>query len=47
MLLPFTRSQGFKVLFEHLEGELFIAWMAPAIAVDAPDQYLAVSVDLH
>jgi hypothetical protein len=46
VLLPFKRSQGFKVLFEHFKGALLIAGMSSAIAVDAADQHFAVTVNL-
>ena len=47
MLFPCARSQRFEVLFEHFQGELLIAGMTPAIAVDAADQNLAGMVDPH
>ena len=47
MLLPFKHPQCFKILFEHHEGELLVAGMTPAIAVDAADQHFAVTVNFH
>jgi hypothetical protein len=26
MLLPHTRSQGFKIVFQHFHGEFLVAW---------------------
>jgi len=27
MLLPHTRSQGFKIVFQHFHGEFLVAWV--------------------
>jgi hypothetical protein len=47
MLFRFKRPQGFKILFEHHEGELLVAGMAPAIAREASDEPLTITVDLR
>ena len=47
MLFPFKRPQCFKILFEHFEGELLVGGMTPAIAREASDEPLTVTVDLH
>ena len=47
MRLPYTRSQRFKIVFQHFEGEFLITRPTPAVAVDAADQRLAVTVNLH
>ena len=47
MLLPFKRPQRLKILFEHHEGELLVAGMTPAIAREASDEPLTITVNLH
>ena len=47
MLLPFKRSQRFKIVFQHFHDELLVARVIPAIAVDAADQHFAVTVNLN
>jgi hypothetical protein len=42
---PDALSQRFKIVFQHFHGELRIAGMTPAIAVDAADQLLTVVID--
>ena len=47
MPLPDVCSQDFQIVFDHFEGELLIARMAPAIAREAADEQLAMMVDVH
>jgi hypothetical protein len=42
---PPAFSQRFKIVFQHFHGELRIAGMTPAIAVDAAEQLLTVVID--
>jgi len=40
-------SKRLQILGQQLHEGLSVAWMSPAIAVDAADQHLTVMVDLH
>jgi hypothetical protein len=43
----YARSQRFKIVLQQFEVEFLVAGITPAIAVDAADQNLAVTVNLH
>jgi hypothetical protein len=40
-------SERFQVAFHKLHDEFVVAWMTPAIALDATDQHLTVMIDFH
>jgi hypothetical protein len=44
---PYARSQRVKIVLQHFHGELLVAWVTPAIAVDAANQHLTVVVDSY
>jgi hypothetical protein len=46
MLLSQACSQGFEVLFKHLEDELLIAGPTPVVALRAANELLAAVVYL-
>ena len=45
--LAFGPSQRFQVAVHQLHDQLIVAWVAPAIAVDATDQHLTIVIDFH
>jgi hypothetical protein len=45
MRVPDVCSQAFQIVFDHFEGELLIARMAPAIAREAADEQFAMMVE--
>jgi hypothetical protein len=44
---PLTKEKPRRGWPQQLHDGLSVAWMSPAIAVDAADQHLTVMVDLH